>query len=200
MRLHVGILGTPHPGWSHLMEQEGVSYSFVNVRDSTETFSVLIIGDIIDAPAADYVRSFLRHGGSILCSGHAFESLTGKKGKRAYVKHILPKPGDSLYIPGIIDIEMDCVLPNLAGEYLTNTGESAIYVGDLEGGHVVVLPFHPHVVILDNRNTTRTFFAPRNRMPFERVSMVSKGGIRRLVSRSLELLHHKRGLPYVRKS
>ncbi len=63
--------------------------------------------------------------------------------------------------------------------------------------HIIALPFDPAALVLDRRSAVKSFYSSKRRLPFEMVSLVSKGEIRMLVSQCLELLHQSRGLPYV---
>jgi hypothetical protein len=64
-------------------------------------------------------------------------------------------------------------------------------------GHIIALPFDPSELVVDARSEVRSFYSPAGRLPFETVSLVSKGTLRLLTSECLEILHHRRGLPYV---
>ena len=70
------------------------------------------------------------------------------------------------------------------------------YVGTNADDLVVALPFDPSALVSDRRAAVKSFYSPERRLPFETVSRVSKGEIRALVLHSLELLHHRRGLPF----
>jgi peptidoglycan/xylan/chitin deacetylase (PgdA/CDA1 family) len=70
-------------------------------------------------------------------------------------------------------------------------------MGEYGGGIVAVFPFDAGGMMLDYRVSSKSFYAPHLRLPHEQVSRISRGQIRKLVSRALEVLHHRRGLPYV---
>ncbi|MEK9139126.1 MAG: hypothetical protein AAB393_18555, partial [Bacteroidota bacterium] len=58
------------------------------------------------------------------------------------------------------------------------------------------LPFDVEQMFYDSRAASKNFYFTRERLPAERVSLVSKGEMHHLVHRALEYLHHARGLPY----
>jgi len=60
----------------------------------------------------------------------------------------------------------------------------------------VVLPFDVQQAMTDLRVTSKAFYDRRDRLPSERVSLVSRGEIRHLLRSSLVWLHRARGLPY----
>jgi GNAT superfamily N-acetyltransferase len=68
--------------------------------------------------------------------------------------------------------------------------------GPLRGGAAVLLPFDPAACLLDHRVVVKSFHGRRDRLPSERVSLVSKAELRHVIHRSLEYLHHLRGIPY----
>lgn len=61
----------------------------------------------------------------------------------------------------------------------------------------MLLPFDPELALADRRTVVKNFFARPERLPSERVSLVSKGEVRHLLRWSLEFLHLHRGIPYV---
>jgi hypothetical protein len=196
MKLQIGMLGSLSPGWKMLMEQEGLPYSVVTPGSAIDEYSVAIAADSVDASGAEWIRKFLKIGGAVLCSGEAYSRITGISCSRENVRYILPSPG-APFSCGLIDVNAICSIPTGANHFVTDTGKSAVYIGEWGGGTLVVLPFDAGEIILDSRSRTKSFYANRSRLPFEIVSSVSKGEIRKIVARALELLHHRRGLPYV---
>ena len=198
MRLHVGVAGN-NAGWSTLLEQEGVSYS-MNVEDlSPVQYSVVILTGRLSSNVRSNVGEYLNAGGALLCSSEVFDELFGQKSRMVFLDYIVPSPASVFFGVGVVDIHRRCNIGSHANEMLTHDGSSCVYIGDFCGGHVVVLPFDAGDVVLDQRTRTKSFYAQRGRIPFEHVSSVAKGALRRLIARSLELLHHRRGLSYVHK-
>jgi hypothetical protein len=98
---------------------------------------------------------------------------------------------------GIVDVYTRCQLAWNANELKTNRGSFAARVGTQVDDLVIALPFDPAALVTDRRAAVKSFYSPETRLPFETVSRVSKGEIRVLVLSCLELLHHRRGLPFV---
>jgi peptidoglycan/xylan/chitin deacetylase (PgdA/CDA1 family) len=198
MRLHVGVIGKS-PGWSMLLAQEGVSYS-MNVNSvSSDEHSVVIVGDDSSNDTAPHLRKYLNNGGAVLCSAKVFGQMSGNKPQQSFVKYAYPKRDSEFIGVGLLDIEQECLIPDEANEIFTDNGKPCVYVDSYGKGYVVVLPFDAGKLVLDDRTATKSFYADRNRLPFEHVSLVSKGSLRKLISRCIELLHHRRGLPFVHR-
>ncbi len=198
MNVNIGILGDPR-GWQLLLEQEGVPFSGVSEGLTPENYSVLVAGDDVDDRESEMLRQYLSLGGSVLCSSKIYAQIRRSTYEREQVKYILPGEGSLFADVGLIDVRGRCKLAWNANELKTDGGIFSAHVGEHESGHVVALPFDPSLMILDGRSATKSFYSPEVRLPFERVSYYVKSSIRRLVSRSLELLHHRRGLPYVHR-
>ncbi|TAK52502.1 MAG: hypothetical protein EPO24_15185, partial [Bacteroidetes bacterium] len=112
---------------------------------------------------------------------------------------LLPSQKSIFNNTGLLDIFTDCWIPGNANELPALDGAFTTYVGELHEGIVIALPFDSGELFVDSRTQIKSFYSSGKRLPFEHVSLVSKGKVRKLVSRSLEYLHHKRGLPYIHK-
>jgi hypothetical protein len=196
MLIHVGILGND-PGWRTLLRQEGVPHSPVSGATSHGMFSAMVVSGDVESSGLEIVRSFLTSGGSVLCTGSAFARLSGTQTKRLFNRYVLGDPGGEHFNQELTDLFVESDIPAHANSLETSSGVPSAYLGEFGGGHLVVLPFDPSALALDRRVAAKSFYSTHRRLPFERVSLVSKGGLLRIVSRALMVLHHRRGLPYV---
>ncbi len=196
MNIHVGVLGNDR-GWNTLLEQEGVPHSFLHDASDIEQCSVVIVSDTVVRSTFEKVEQYLKNGGAVVCAGQTFTRMTSNPSSRVFVRYLIPEP-ESVYIGcGIIDLDSDCTLPASANQLRTNDGSSALLLGEFGGGYIAVLPFDAGAMMRDHRIGAKSFYARGRKLPHEQVSLVAKGAIRKLISRTLELLHHRRGLPYV---
>ncbi|HLF20068.1 MAG TPA: hypothetical protein VI704_04700, partial [Bacteroidota bacterium] len=195
MRLNVGILGDS-PAWELILQQEGLPYARVAEEISADRFSVVVIGDSIDERNADGLRRYLKNGGAILCPAQIYAQLAGTNYAHFFVRHVFPEPDSEFEDSGLVDVQKKCRVPMNANTLKSEKGVTTIYVGEFLGGHVVALPFDLDNLSLDHRSVQKSFYSPARRLPFERVSVVSRGNVRKLVARALEILHHRRSLPY----
>jgi hypothetical protein len=113
----------------------------------------------------------------------------------AYVK-FFSGPDPIFNSVGVIDVAAKCNLAQNANCLRASAGDMAAYAGT-EKKCIIALPFDAGEISQDSRIAVKSFYSPERRLPFERVSLVSKGEIRALISNCLELLHHRRDLPYV---
>jgi hypothetical protein len=104
---------------------------------------------------------------------------------------------DEFCSAGVIDLEVDGLVPREANCLRTPSNTHAVFAGEWKGGVAVVLPFDPAEALTDVRAGFKSFYLNRERLPWERVSLVSKGGVRRLLRDALFYLHRVRGIPYV---
>jgi predicted deacetylase len=198
MRIHVGILGAD-PGWRILLRQEGIPHSRLTGSASAAEISAMAVSGGISPEDLEIVRSFLAGGGALLCPGSVFGPLSGGRTKRSFIRHLLGDESGRVFNPELTDLFTEGEIPVNANSLRSGSGTPSAYVGEFGGGHVVVLPFDPAALANDRRVATKSFYAVNRRLPFERVSLVSKGGLLRIVSRALTILHHRRGLPYVHR-
>jgi hypothetical protein len=198
MKLRIGIVGDVTPGWKLLLDQEGVWYDAVADLSDFD-FSALVISGAIAGKSLSYVETYLRQGGAVLCFGESFAAVAKKTSRNKTLQYILPEKNSPWTGAGLLDLDLDCVIPPNANYFRTNRNSPAVFSGEFGGGYVIALPFDAGTAAVDNRVRTKSFYAQRDRLPFERVSLINRSSLRRLVSRSLELLHHRRGLPYLHK-
>ncbi len=196
MQIRIGIVGRSD-GWRRLLTQEGVPWSIVTDSFFSLDFSVVVASDDVNDREAEMLRRYLILGGSVLCSAKVYERIRQSTSQLAHIDYLLPGPNSAFGAFGLIDIRATCQLAWNANELLTNRRTLAAHIGRYGHGHIIALPFNPADVACDTRSTVKSFYSPERRLPFETVSLVSKGNVRLLVSRCLEMLHHRRDLPYV---
>lgn len=196
MQLKVAIVGQSE-GWKHLLLQEGVPHSIVTDSLLPDDFSVAVVSDDVDDRESEMLRQYLTLGGAVLCSAKVYARIRQTTAQVVSIKYLYPDYGSKFHSLGIIDIYTRCQLAWNANELRTNRGIVAAHIGTYGDGYIIALPFNPAEIAIDCRTAIKSFYSPERRLPFEKVSLVSKGEIRTLVSQCLELLHHHRGLPYV---
>ncbi len=196
MILNIGIVGRPE-AWESLLGQEGVPYARVEDLLSPDLFSAVVAGDDVHDRDLALLRTYLSLGGGLLCSAKVYAELRQSTYNQEYVRYLLSDPTSHFSNVGLIDVQMRCHMAWNANQVRTDRNSFAVHSGLFNNGHIIVLPFDPTKFSYDNRVSLKSFYSPERRLPFERVSTVSRGGIRKLVSRSLEILHHHRGIPYV---
>ncbi|MBN1399043.1 MAG: polysaccharide deacetylase family protein [Bacteroidetes bacterium] len=196
MHLKIGIMGR-QDGWKLLLQQIGIPGVAVTNTLLPEEFSAVAASDDINDRESEMLRQYLALGGALLCSTKVHARIRQKTVQSVNVDYFYPPESSIFRSVGIIDIHAKCKLAWNANDLKTNRGNLGAYIGSNSKDIVIALPFNPASLVFDRRSAVKSFYSPEHRMPFETVSLVSKGKIRRLVSICLEFLHHKRGLPYV---
>jgi hypothetical protein len=195
MRMNIGIVGNSG-NWEALLEQEGVPWSRVSGSLMPEQYSAVVASDDVHDHDLMMIRSYLSAGGGVLCSAKVYAGIRQTTYQQEFIRFAFSDPSSHFPNVGLIDVQSRCRIAWNANQLRTEHDSFSVHLGMFENGHVVVLPFDASALSTDARASTKSFYSPEHRLPFERVSTVSKGGIRKLVARSLELLHHHRGLPY----
>ena len=196
MNLKIGILGG-HIGWHNILQQIGVPHAIVADSLLPDDFSVVVVSDNVDDRESEMLRQYLSLGGAVLCSVKVYARIRQISAQLANIDYLYPAHNSVFHSLGIVDIYARCQLAWNANDLKTNRGSFAAHVGTNADDLVVALPFDPAALVLDHCAAIKSFYSPERRLPFETVSKVSKGEIRALVLRCLELLHHRRGLPFV---
>ncbi|HYQ86036.1 MAG TPA: hypothetical protein VES59_02215 [Bacteroidota bacterium] len=196
MRIRIGILGNGD-GWETLLRQEGIPHAPFSQEESPGDFSAIVASGALDRSSLERLRSFLAGGGGVLCSGRVFGQLSECATEKMFIRYVSGDGEGKFFGPGLVDILSVCEVPPNPNALSSDRGAFTAWVGGSGGGHMVVLPFDASELVLDRRAGTKSFYAAGRRLPFERVSLVSKGGVQRIVSSGLKILHHLRGVPYV---
>jgi len=196
MNLNVGIVGrSTH--WEALLEQEGVPYTPVTGSAVPEEYSAIVSGDDVHDHDLNILRDYLSKGGAVLCSGKIYAGIRQTTYDHEFIRYLFPDTSSPFANAGLVDVQSRNRIAWNANQLRTDRKSFSAHKGVFGNGHIIALPFDPAELIRDRRSSTKSFYSPERRLPFERVSTVSRGGIRKIVARALELLHHHRGIPYV---
>ena len=196
MNIKIGIL-RGHAGWSLLLQQIGIPHAIITDSLLPDEFSVVVVSDTVDDRESEMLRQYLALGGAVLCSVKVYARIRQITAQIGYIDYLVPGQQSAFHSIGIVDIYARCQLAWNANELKTNRGSFSAHVGKRPDDLVIALPFDPAALVLDQRAAVKSFYSSERRLPFETVSKVSKGEIRALVLRCLEILHHRRGMPFV---
>jgi hypothetical protein len=196
MLLKIGIMGE-QDGWKLLLQQIGIPHTVVTNTLLPDEFSAAVASDDINDRESEMLRQYLALGGAVLCSAKVYARIRQTTVQSMNVNYLYPANDSTFRSVGLIDVYTQCQLAWNANDLKTNRGSLGAHVGTRSKDLVIALPFDAASLVFDRRTATKSFYSPGRRLPFETVSLVSKGEIRELVSCCLEFLHHSRGLPYV---
>ncbi|HEY6952726.1 MAG TPA: hypothetical protein VI758_09985 [Bacteroidota bacterium] len=195
MNLNIGVVGHSRH-WEEMLEQEGVPWSNVSDSITPETYSAVVAGEEVHDHELAMLRDYLSQGGGLLCSAKVYAELRQTTYGQEFIRYVVADPGSHFSNVGLVDVQSRCRIAWNANQLRTDRHAFCVHKGVFNNGHVIALPFDAAELWTDGRSATKSFYSPERRLPFERVSTISRGGIRRLVTRSLEILHHHRGIPY----
>jgi hypothetical protein len=196
MKLKTGLLGKSL-GWEILLAQIGVGFDRISSISEINDYLILVIADEYDNEIDPALRKYLQEGGGLLCSSFIFDMIANTHSKEVFLKYLSPDKDGLFTDPEIIDIYKKVKISTQANHLRTNEGEFSTFCGRYLNGNVVVLPFDIGSLIVDERSREKSFYSKSKRLPYEEVSLVSKGSIRRIVTRALENLFHSAQLPFV---
>ncbi len=196
MHLKIGILGD-QDGWKLLLQQIGIPHVAITNTLLPDEFSAAVVSDDINDRESEMLRQYLTLGGAVLCSTKVYARIRQTTVQSMNVDYLYPTNDSPFRSVGVIDVYSPCQLAWNANDLKTNRGSLGAYIGTRSKDLIIALPFDPASSMFDRRSAIKSFYSPARRLPFETVSLVSKGEIRELVSCCLEFLYHQRGLPYV---
>ena len=197
MKILIGLYRS-QPGWQIVLQQEGLQYEIIKLEKpiSIESYSVLIINDVLDNEQYSRVKEFAQNGGAVLFSSSAYAKTTNNKFRSKNIKYLV-MPSDSIFAElGLIDFHTKFIqLSDKSFEIIDRTlNVQSQKVGK---GHILFIPFDVNAVILDTNSIRKKIWVERKELPSEIVAKVSKGKIRKILSKILEFLYLQRDLPFV---
>jgi hypothetical protein len=197
MMLAAGLLGDSH-GWRQVLMQEGFPCVVVSPEsDLTSEYSVLVCTRILTSLERDVVGHYLKNGGAVIGYAGHLSGVAALEVRQERVDFIVSDGTGPYADTHLLDLGLfTTAVAREANATKTQSGSFAVFAGERGGGLMVALPFDVDTMMLDARAASKNFYSTRERMPSERVSLVSKGEVLHVVRRSLEFLHHERSLPY----
>lgn len=195
MNLAVGVIGRSAP-WEDLLTQEGVPFGYVSLDALDREWSVLVVTSPMNETQKSLVESYLYRGGAVLGYAAYCSGVRRMTCRSEPIEYLLADGSEPFPDTHLLDLGVEGEIPREANCLRTQHREFAAFAGPLGNGFAVLLPFDPAAAIADDRAANKNFYATRDRLPSERVSLVGKGEVQRLVHRALAFLHHARNLPY----
>ncbi|MBM4166690.1 MAG: hypothetical protein FJ218_07230 [Ignavibacteria bacterium] len=197
MNIHVGLMRS-HLGWETLLSQEGVSYSLVEQKKlHGNWYSAVVLNANTEKKENDALRKYLKNGGAILTSASFFSNVFPSKTVSKKISYLLPEFPSCFSKNSLIDVWTFGNVLSLANSLPTNRKSFSTFCGELYGGTVVCFPFDAGALIERTEAKRKYCYAATTRLPAEKVSVVSKGEVRKLVASALEYVHHQRNIPYI---
>ncbi len=185
--MKIGLIKNEY-GWERILEQEKTPWSLVNFNESFHDHSLIILNSRdLSIVKIEKIKKYLEDGGSLLTDTLSFKNLyQNVEIKPVYIRKI---KGKGVFFRNIKNI-------NIEKNGFTIKNSNIIHSLKCGRGFVVVLPFDLNLLMLDERYKKIYFSSPHAYIK-ERVSLVSKGDLRRLIINCFYHLHFMRELPYV---
>ncbi|HXF99704.1 MAG TPA: polysaccharide deacetylase family protein [Bacteroidota bacterium] len=196
MKLRVGLV-IPSLWWEQILAQEGIPFGYADLNRLDEEWSVLVVSRRLEETEQRQIEEYLAVGGAVLGFAGYLENVCKTRTRTEPLEYIISEGKSPFADVHLLDLGLEGAVPHEANCLRTQQNTFAAFVGPMGGGYAVLLPFDPSEMMSDERAANKSFYFVRDRLPSERVSLVSKGEVQRVVHRSLEYLHHVRGLPYV---
>jgi hypothetical protein len=198
VKIQFGLL-KQSAAWEQVCAQEGVPSDVVepgNPRLVNE-YSVLVVNRSLDSGERTAIGHYLNDGGAVIGFTPFLSELVKSSSRKENLNHLVSDQQKGLFDIALLDLAVEGHIPKEANVLRTGENTFGMFAGKLLGGVAVLLPFDPVDLLTDLRTANKRFYATRERLPAERVSLVGKGELRHLLHRCFEYLHHARNIPYV---
>lgn len=155
------------------------------------------IGVPFSSSSTPEARIFITSSPSQIRIGITPKTLSDIKCSWLKVKFIVPDEKRVFRNIGLVDIGARCLVPKSANLGRRNGKRCAVIYKRCEE---IILPFAVSQVLRHRGMALKRFFCNSPRLPWERVAIVDRGGVRRFITGSIQRLLSENNLPYVRTS
>ncbi|MCK4957098.1 MAG: hypothetical protein KAS49_05640 [Candidatus Cloacimonetes bacterium] len=194
MNLQIGLIGK-HVGIESILRQEGLPYRLIVEIDdlNVSDYALLIcLGNFSLDPQK--ISNYLANGGAVLFDSTSYAKLKNLKFKKRKVNFLTPNSAEFLHV-GLVDIYSKISIVKSESLKVVDAG---LKIQKFKN-NAIVIPFDIDNLLFDSRIKRKRFIAEREELASERVSVVSKAGVRKILLRCLEMLFEARNLPMVQK-
>ncbi len=199
MNLKIGITELlPH--WKILLDQIGVSYKVIgdNKYLDPENYAAIIITGSLSGEDSNKYSAYLKNGGTILLEADTAKNLFEIGVSKKYIKYINTINDSSFFAPVVCDVYDKCLIPDNSNCLKNQNSKNTTLINSFGVGHYIVLPSGLAASVLKNKIIRKNFYSRwGSKQTSERVSQVNKGMISYIIKRALEILFHKRRLPFI---
>ncbi|MBN2067457.1 MAG: hypothetical protein JW744_03245 [Candidatus Diapherotrites archaeon] len=195
-------LGVANPGLGleAMLEQIGINWLKADLAKGIkqESFAAIAVNKVLSGNERQNLARYLERGGAAITFGNFAGSLGLEiEAVEKFIRFIEPS-GELFNGSGLLWVQSKGFLLHGASQGLINGKQPAVLLKKVGRGLLIVLPFSPGSLFLDERAEKRGFYS-RKRFPGERVSSVSKGNLSTVLLNCLSKLFEHRALPLVHK-
>ncbi|MDP2207397.1 MAG: polysaccharide deacetylase family protein [Bacteroidota bacterium] len=190
MEIKIGIIGKSD-GWESVLSQIGIPFSICSNVDEVKlnSFPIIVLSDDITTHQLLAVKKYIETGGCVICSAAVIDNISLERSKRDYIKYLVSDLLGVFADSEIIDVYTDATISEGASHLKTDKNIPAVLASKFGDGFVVILPFDVDALFENTNSKKKNFYLEGKRLPFENVSLVSKGSLRRLITKSIELIY-----------
>ncbi|MBI5474586.1 MAG: hypothetical protein HY961_19795 [Ignavibacteriae bacterium] len=195
MNLRIGLIAHS-ASWEQILLQEGVPYFNDDPATLVATCSAIVVNRTLDVNERNLLEEYLQSGGAVLGSAAHLDGVCGTQSSSEWNEYLVADHDEIFAGVTLVDIGAEIRIPREANHLRTQHNSHAVFAGPLGGGYAVILPFDLAALMTDTRAAHKSFYAGRDRLPTERVSLVNKAELHHLLHDALKYLHGARSFPY----
>lgn len=190
MEIKIGIIGKS-TGWERVLSQIGIPFSICSNVDEVKlnSFPIMVLSDDITTHQLLAVKKYIETGGCVVCSAAVIDNISLERSKKDFIKYLTPDLMGAFADSENIDVYTDATLSEGANHFRTDKNNPAVLASKFGDGFVVILPFDIVALIENTKSKKKNFYTDGKRLPYETVSLVSKGSLRRLITKSIEFIY-----------
>lgn len=191
IKIKIGVIGS-NPAWTLLLNQIGVDWQSVDDSASVSpaSFSLLIVATRNESFSELNIIEFAKAGGVVLFSKKSTTRILSAVRKKEYRTSIQPQIHAEYSFYDLFDLYDDVFLFE---------NDSFVKTEKVGSGIISYLGIDIDKIFAANASCRKSFYAPTDRLPHERVARRSKNAARQFIQSHLEFLHHQRALPFIHK-
>ncbi|MDI6802966.1 MAG: polysaccharide deacetylase family protein [Bacteroidota bacterium] len=200
MEIKIGIIGKS-VGWESVLAQIGIPFSICSNVDKVKlnSFPLIVLSDDITTHQLLAVKKYIETGGCVVCSAAVIENISLERSKKDYIKYLVSDLLGVFADSEIIDVYTNATISEGASHLKTDKNIPAVLASKYGDGFVVIMPFDVDALLESTKSKKKNFYAEGKRLPYENVSLVSKGSLRRLITKAIEMIYSHSNLHFAHK-
>jgi hypothetical protein len=188
------------PHWTQILHQIGVQFQKIKFNEEikSDDYPVVVVSAIQNSKNKKILNKYLEDGGSVLTEAGVANQVFEFPSSSLFVKYVTPENSSPLKYMPLFDLDLKTRVHQESNFLANQDGKYTCSIQKIKKGNLIVFPEGFTNLVTEYQIKRKNFLTINNKgFPSERVSGVTKAGIRLAIYRALIYLFNIRGLPLI---
>lgn len=188
------------PHWTQILHQIGVQFQKIKFNEEIkpDDYPVIVVNAIQNSKNKKILNKYLEDGGCVLTEAGVANQVFELPLSSIFIKYVTPENSSPLKYMQLFDLDLKTQVHQESNFLPNQDGNFTCSIQKIKNGNLIVFPGGFTNLVTEYRVKRKNFLSISDKgFPSERVSAVTKGGIRLAIYRALIYLFNIRGLPLI---